>query len=1096
MAVTYIKKISFAFTLLLLVAALTGLLSACSLWGAVEVGLILEEGDLVINEVVSSNTKSLSVPQLGSPDWVEITNKSDNDINLEGYILRNSSKPSAYYVFPDITIQAGEYLVVYACPKPKGEAIRALCTGYNLPKDGVGLVLYDSGLRVIDEIEVPALDTDISWARTEEGFKYCLTPTPESANAGPMADAPDELEPVTEELPSGVRLNEATAEWVEVYNGSGEVVNLSSYYLSDDAANLVKWRFPDAAMEPGAYIVVGLNNDIGDYKASFRISNTEEAVYFSTESNLIDSLIVNNLYDNLSVGLDASDNLAYFPDLTPGERNSEVYFYSLKPSPMTDANPVRISEVLLKNAYSIVDEFGDRSPWVELHNDSDNPVDLSYFYLSDNPNNLQKWRLPERQLAPGEYLVIFLSGQAAELHTDFRVSAEEPVILLDLTSNHMQVIDIPTESRLDNISYGEQDGTWLYFGQPTPNSENTAHGSPNMAAVERLDRSGVWINEVSAVSMARASAYGVDGRDWIELYNGGDVEIDLAGWYLGKDLDDPYRSELSGSIAPKSYKIIYASSSATGSKDTIPMNISMSGDTLVLSNPSREVVDVFCTGALRYGVTSGRAPGDYTGDRYFFTSATPKTTNSQPIKTHSTAPVFSHQGGFYTDGFTLGISGESIRYTTDGSTPNRSSKIYTGPIAINNNTVVTAISMVADKITSDKVVATFLFEQPHTMPVVCITANPSDYAAVYAQTNKFDPILERAAYIEYYEPSGRLGTSFPAGIRLAGASTRMNMRQKSFNIYLRGGYGQSSVTYPFFEDYPITEFESLTLRNGGQDNFDVMSTLMTDTYNSMLAKRFITDYAESRYAILYVNGAYRGVYQLKENQNEDMLASRYGLDTDDINVIRRNTKELHGKNTQFLWAQAYARNYNLNHTSNYEEFSERVDLDAFIDHIFLETYMGNADTFNQKYWATEDYSVKIRPLIFDLDYGYYGTNIIHHYFSGEGMPTPDGTHTNMWIPTGLKNSNAWRERLYERWAEHLTTTMDGRLELFDSLYSQLEPEMQRHCNYWQVYSYAKWQANVDGLRRRIEGRNDVFKRQMQSYFGLSNAKMEELFTAD
>ncbi|NLC43353.1 MAG: hypothetical protein GX783_03615 [Clostridiales bacterium] len=1087
MTVKKIKLTLLAIALLILTIALTGLLSACSLVGA--------DSGLVINEIVSSNTYSLSVPQLGSPDWVEIYNASSDDISLDGYILRNSSKPSTYYIFPDIVINADEYLVIYACDKPRDEEIRDLCTGYKLPKDGVGLVLYDPNLKVLDEIEVPSLETDISWSRTEDGFKYCTTPTPGYENTGIMADSIDEL-PIAEVIdpPLGLRLNEATAEWAEIYNGSQEAVNLSSYYLSDNPSNLTKWSFPDIELLPGEFIVVGLKNDFGDIMASFGISSSEEAVYFSVESQTIDSLTVNNLYDDLSIGLDTSGKIAYFPDATPGEMNSDIYFHSLEATDMTEADPVRISEVLLRNAFSIVDDYGDRSPWVELYNYSDNSIDLSHFYLSDNPNNLRKWRLPEKQIEPGEYLVIFLSGQDAEHHASFRVSSEEPIILYDFSSNRMQLIDIPKENRIDNISYGEQEGNWLYFGNPTPNSENTSHGNESISSVDRLDSAGVWINEVLAVSMPRSTANRVDGRDWIELYNGGDNEVDLTGWHLGKDLDDPFRCELSGSIAPESYKVFYASNTTSSARDTIDMNISMSGDILVLSNDSKEIVDVFRTGSLRYGLTSGRAPGDYTGDRYFFTSSTPRAANSQPIKNHSTAPLFSHQGGFYSEGFTLEITGENIYYTTDGSTPTKFSKAYTGPITIDKSTVISAVTIEDEKIASEKVVATYLFEELHSMPVVCISANPSDYAAVYAQSSKFDPIVERAAYIEYYEPSGKLGTSFPAGIRVAGASTREYMTQKSLNIYLRGGYGQSSVNYPFFEDYPVIEYKSLTLRNGGQDNFHTTSTLMTDAYNSMLAKSFNTDYAESRYAILYVNGGYRGVYELKENTNEDMLASRHGVDTNDINLIRRNTKVLHGSNKQFLWAQAYARDYNLNNPSNYEEYSQRVDIDAFIDHIFLQAYIGNADTFNQKYWATEDYSVKIRPIIFDLDFGYYGTSIIHHYFSGEGIQTPDGTHTNMWIPTGLKNSDEWRERLYERWAEHLTTTLSGRLELFDSMHAQLEPEMRRHCEYWNVYSYSRWQSNVESLRKRIEERNDVFKRQMQSYFKLSDAKMDELFS--
>ncbi|MDD2502838.1 MAG: lamin tail domain-containing protein [Clostridia bacterium] len=1088
MTVKFTKITSFAFTLLLLLAALTGVLTSCSPAGT-------RDNDLVINEVVSSNSNSLSVPDLGSPDWIEIYNRGSNDINMNGYILRNSSKPSTYYVFPDIVIKAGDYLVIYACSKPRNGLMKSFCSGYKLPKKGVGLVLYDANLRVLDEVEVPALETDISWCRADKGFKYCTTPTPGSENTGNMADSLDELMIESVTAPSGLVLNEATADWVEIYNGSREAVNLSSYYLSDSPSNLTRWRFPDVELLPDTFIVTGLKNDIGDFAASFRVASDEDAVYFSTGSEIIGSLQVNNLYDNISIGLDASGKIAYFPDITPGEMNSDVSFYSLETSPMTEEDPVRVSEVLLDNAYSIIDEYGDRSPWVELHNYSDNAVDLSYYYLSDNQDNLTKWRLPDKQLAPGEFMVIFLSGQDAELHTGFRVSKDEPIILTDFSTNRTQMIEIPNENRLKNISYGEQDGDWLYFGQPTPNAENSAHGSQSISSVEKLDSAGVWINEVLAVSMPRAAANNVDGRDWIELYNGSDNVVDLTGWHLGKNVDEPFRCELSGTIAPKSYKVFYADNSKYAAAGSLKMNVSMTGDKLVLSNSSKEIVDVFNTGALRYGLTSGRMQDDYSGDRYFFTSATPRASNSQPVSTYSAAPVFSHTGGFYTDSLTLEITGENIYYTTDGSTPDKSSEPYTGPIEINKSMVVSAVSIEDGKLTSDKVVATYLFEQLHTLPVVCITAKPSDYAAVYAQSSKFDPIVERAAYLEYYEPDGKLGTSFPAGIRVAGASTRV-YRQKSLNIYLRGGYGQSSVVYPFFEDYSVTEYKSLALRAGGQDNSNSTSTYITDAYCSMLAKKFDTDYAESKYAILYVNGSYRGVYELKENTNEDSLAARHGVKPDDINLIRRNSVVLHGNNEQFLWAQAYARNNDLNNPANYEEFTKYVDVDAFIDHIFLQSYIGNADTFNQKYWATEDYSVKIRPIIFDLDFGYFRYNIIYHYFSGQGMQTPDGTHTNMWIPTGLKKSEVWLERLYERWAYHLTNTTNDRLELFDSIYTQMEPEMQRHCSYWKVFSYSTWKSNNAELRKRIEGRNEVFKNQMQKYFGLSDAKMAELFSND
>mgnify|MGYP003731472523 CR=1 FL=1 len=1083
MAVRIIKTISLAVSLVLLAGSLAGLMAACSL---------LDTGDrgLVINEVVTSNTNSLSVSGLGSPDWIEIYNGSGNDINMGGYVLRSSKKPSAYYIFPNIVLKADDYLVIYACSKPEDEELWAFCTDFNLSRDGVGLVLLNSSLRVVDEVEVPALKRDISWCRTPEGFKYCSTTTPGYKNSGIMADSIDELEMIS--AAPGLRLNEATRDWVEIYNGSQEAVNLASYCLSDNASSLTKWRFPNVEILPGQYMVIGLNRDIGDHRASFGISDTEEAVYFSIESRLIGSLVVKDLYDSMSVGLDQNGDIAYFPDLTPGQANSDICLYSLDISPMTEADPVRISEVLLKNTTSLMDEFGDRSPWVELHNYSDRAIDLSYYYLSDNPYDLDKWRLPDKKLGPGEYLVIFLSGRDTGLHTGFRVAAGEPVILTDFSALRTQTIEIPDESRLDNISYGEQDGEWLYFGQPTPNSANTSHGHKSISSVERLSRTGMFISEVSAVSMPRASANRAEDRDWIELYNSGDKEVDLTGWHIGKDLDDPFMCKLTGTIGARSYKVFYARAGSR-EKDTLQMNISMAGDLLVLSNASNEIVDVFYTGALRYGLTSGRARDDYSGQRYFFTKPTPMAANSKPVTTYSAAPVFSHKGGFYTKSFTLEIEGKNVYYTTDGSTPTEDSIPYTGPIRITKNTVVSAVSLEPGKLPSDKVVATFLFEEPHKIPVVCLSAKPSDIDEVNADLKKSAPIVERLCHIEYYEPDGKLGTSFPAGFRLAGASTRI-YPQKSYNIYLRGGYGQSSVIYPFFEDYDITEFKSLTLRNGGQDNDDSTSTFITDAFCSMLGKKFNSDYAETRYVVVYINGQYRGVYELKENSNEDMFAARHGVDPDDISIIRRNSSVLQGSNKRILWAQEYAQTYDLNDPGHYEEFAKYVDVDAFIDHIFLQAYTGNADTFNQKYWYTNDNTVKIRPIWFDLDYGYFNANVIWHYFSGKGIQTGDGSFTNMWITTGLKMNDGWREKLYDRWAYHLTHTVEDRLEIFDRLYAQLEPEMQRHCSYWMIYSYTTWKGNVEKLRNRIAGRNEVFKSQMQRYFGLSDDKMEEIFS--
>ena len=64
-------------------------------------------GNIVINEVVTSNSASLLDDVYGSPDWIELYNKGTTDVNLENYALSNDLNSPAKYLFPNVTLKAG-----------------------------------------------------------------------------------------------------------------------------------------------------------------------------------------------------------------------------------------------------------------------------------------------------------------------------------------------------------------------------------------------------------------------------------------------------------------------------------------------------------------------------------------------------------------------------------------------------------------------------------------------------------------------------------------------------------------------------------------------------------------------------------------------------------------------------------------------------------------------------------------------------------------------------------------------------------------------------------------------------------------------------
>ncbi|MFC1739626.1 lamin tail domain-containing protein, partial [Planctomycetota bacterium] len=87
---------------------------------------------------------------------------------------------------------------------------------------------------------------------------------------------------------------------------------------------------------------------------------------------------------------------------------------------------VLITELMAVNTSTLLDEDGDDSDWLEIYNAGTEPVDMNGWYLTDDEDNLTRWRFPSVILDPCEYLVVFTSGKnravpGSELHTNFEL---------------------------------------------------------------------------------------------------------------------------------------------------------------------------------------------------------------------------------------------------------------------------------------------------------------------------------------------------------------------------------------------------------------------------------------------------------------------------------------------------------------------------------------------------------------------------------------------------------------------------------------------------------------------------------------------------
>ncbi|MCR5809498.1 MAG: lamin tail domain-containing protein [Clostridiales bacterium] len=1061
-------------------------------------------GDVYINEVVSANSLSHLDDEFGAVDWVELYNASSSPADISGFRLCDTPTMENALVFPEGTvIPASGFLTVLCIPGHEAsERDGVLIASFGISRAGEKLYFADAGSGMT-MLNIPHLFTDVSYARQDDGsYGYCAAPTFGKPNANVKATLDEAAASIV--AADDLRFSELVIGnngWVELKNVSDKPIYLIDYYLSDNDDDPTKWQFPNVALLPGGYVVVELNalDPDNELTASFKVSRSEGVIYlFNNLHKEIHRMEVDvNMPDGVSAVIKKDGSLAYTCYVTKGEENKGTTFDAIGWTEMdindSAKNPLIINEVLPKNKYGITDAYGDRSDWVELLNTSDNPVYLSHYYLSDDEGNPLKFQLPNVALMPHSYALIFLSGNESidgEIHAPFRLSDTDGVIILSsLDGMRQDRIEIP-EGLNPNVSIGRNGQNQIrYYAAPTPGKMNNTYGVEQFADAGGFNARSVYISEVCAVNPARSGV-----NDWIELYNGSQSAIQLTGWYLTDDPSDPSKYPLDKySLTAGGYAVINCGYA--------PFNVSNGGDTLYLINSSGAVCDVFQTGMTTVGVTSGRANLSQTGERVFFTTATRGFKNASPLPGYAAEPEFSSTKLYYSESVSVEITcrtpGAVIRYTTDGSVPTSSSKLYEGPIKLTKSTSVRARAFLEGRIASPTATHTYVIGSQHTMPVVCISLSHSDYEKMYVAKMGSQGGVTKGAevpcFMEYYV-DGRLAISSGAGVRVSGASTAV-YPQKSLGLYFRAGYGRSSLDFPLFDGSGITSFRAITLRNGGQDAYYAH---IRDAYMSTICRGMNIDVAYFKPVVVYMNGQYRGVYDMKENLNEDYLVTHYGVKRSTVEIAKRNGYMLAGNDEQWTRMREMCKTLDFSKQENFDKLAKIIDTDSIIDYLIARTYFYDGDMFNQKYWHTTDNKIKWRAVFYDSDYAMFGNNprasILSAYFNKNGVSSAHGFITNMDIFCALNQNKAWREKFIIRYIymAKYRFNKERALPMFDRLVETYRPEMSRHISKWHMpSSMDKWQSELAALRSCIEQRPQGALNNLKRYYGLS----DEVFKA-
>lgn len=140
---------------------------------------------IVINEFVASNSSHHLDEDGDTEDWIEIFNSGYATVNLSGYGLSDDPSNPFRWVFPDIEIEPGDFILLWASGKNRTNVENPLHTNFSISASGEPLLLSDPTGTLIDYVPPVALGTDMSYGRQPDGgseWFYFEEPTPNTAN--------------------------------------------------------------------------------------------------------------------------------------------------------------------------------------------------------------------------------------------------------------------------------------------------------------------------------------------------------------------------------------------------------------------------------------------------------------------------------------------------------------------------------------------------------------------------------------------------------------------------------------------------------------------------------------------------------------------------------------------------------------------------------------------------------------------------------------------------------------------------------------------------------------------------------------------------
>ncbi|MCB0824162.1 MAG: CotH kinase family protein [Bacteroidales bacterium] len=802
-----------------------------------------------------------------------------------------------------------------------------------------------------------------------------------------------------------------------------------------------------------------------------------------------------------------------------------------------------INEVCPRNATVLLDEDAEASDWIEICNSGEDEIDLGGWWLSDNITNLQKWKIPELTIQPDSFDLIFASSK----NRTSRVDHWEMVIHVEENWKYW-IPDSNPPDNWNNIGFADtawQEGPGG-FGRGDgddntilPDSVATVYIRKTFSIVDtssisyvilHMDYDDAFVAYLNGVEIARANV-GWPGKypnwnDWsydvheavmkdslppsvfrvdMPLFKSVAVQgenvlaiIGLNAWgNYGNFSLIPF---LSFAINDESYNYQALPWWFTEKKYKYHTNFGLSadGEGVYLSGPDGDLVSFiefpYLMADQSYGISLN-------GSNAYFSNPTPGFMNGAGATGYAKVPYFSLQAGFYSEPVAVEITnfnaGDTIRYTLDGSWVTDTSQIYTGPIQMDSTTAIKARVFKSGLLPGKTATNTYFIGYTSQLPVFSISMNPHDLwdweEGIYVLGPNAEPNAphfganfwmdwKKPVHVEFFDTAQNLGFELDADIKIHGGFSR-DLPQKSLRIITNGNYDQDHIDYQLFPDREIYEFKRLILRNSGQD-FNVTQFrdgIIHDIVNSGTHN----NYQAYQPAVLFLNGEYWGVQNMREKIDRFYTANNFGVSVDSVDILYDNNKIIEGDYYSYEPMIAYLKTFYTVNQERYDSISKLLDIENYTDYFITEMYYGNVDWpgHNTKYWRERKASGKWRYILSDVD---FGLGLYHQPTINELDRVLHGTilwsHNHLAIRR-LMTYEPFKHFFINRSADLFNTVLETNrvLSRIAQAHDALDEEMQRHMPRWGA-TYLSWESNVQIMNYYAENRlSNVWQHYLQEF---------------